>query len=486
MKTSINHFAAFVLVFLFTSGSLSGQNYQTVHFDREAYFESETFDIDNNGSSHCNPCRFGIRVDTTLSDSFNYVFPTYYYNDGINGDLQTRGSWLGGEVAFQPNGVEVFQNKLEEPIEIKTQAILQETWPMFLLPDNAFLEARVTNISYQEVLGQMDSVKTISIQAKDVNGENLDHTINDATIKIGQNLGFIETPDLYHFPNYNELRFLIGLTNPDLGEGILDTKKVFDFEVGDERHYIDEHDYNEIVFSKTIVIGKEYVNVDSVVYHIDRYEVRKISYMDYDQGITVTYFDEEIYSLVNGYNLTDYTFLNVHPYELISGSDNVTSYIGKDTNEQWFKEINNGPANSSVNWFKQHQKGLGVTKSYFRESPEVLEYECLVYYKKGSIEWGTPIDFVALVAAKEIQNPESFLSIYPNPSSNDITIKNKNSNKKLNHIEVFNNIGGKIADWPFNNQEFLTKSVEDFPPGMYWLVVKDKDEGLYRLSFIKR
>ncbi len=88
---------------------LFGQNYKTVHFDREVYFESEEFGMASDGWSPCHPCRFGIRVQEVLGDSTQYVFPVYW--NTAPGVGEPRFSWMGDTLQFLSDGTELFRNK---------------------------------------------------------------------------------------------------------------------------------------------------------------------------------------------------------------------------------------------------------------------------------------------------------------------------------------------------------------------------------------
>ena len=225
MKTINKQMIFWVLLVLVSIGPVLGQNYQSVYYDREAYFETESFGLTESGWGPCSPCRIGIRVASVLPDTMYYVFPTYWI-DGIFPHIP-RPSWLGDTMQILADGTEFFHNKNEELITLKARLEHLETWPVFQLPDSAYLEGKITAIIYEEVLGQMDSVKTITFQVKDSDGETINHEINGVTIRIGKHLGFVKACDFYHFPISQEPKFLIGQSNPDIGEPLLNGKAIF-------------------------------------------------------------------------------------------------------------------------------------------------------------------------------------------------------------------------------------------------------------------
>lgn len=314
--------------------------------------------------------------------------------------------------------------------------------------------------------------------------------MNGITIEIAKQFGFTKTLDLFHFPNQNEPKYLVGLSNPTMGRGLLNARSIFDFEVGDEFHYLDATGIyyydDDSLFIRRIILAKENINVDSVIYTIDNYRLRKRYYYDPVEGTVSHWFTEERDTIFESYDLTNNPFYDRHPFEASStGLDSNISYISKNGQGEWFKGINDGPPNSSINWIKYYQDEIGFTYSYYRESPNYVAILNLIYYKKGNNEWGTPIDFVALTPTKEIQNTESSILIYPNPAKDNITISSKDPNQKLQHVQVLNALGQRIANWPCDLKNQLKKSVASFPTGTYWLLVTDADGEVWRMNFVR-
>ena len=377
MKTISIHSIFFTTFFINLFSIAWGQNYQSVHYDREAYFESEHFGIHPDGGSACGPCRLGIRVQEVLPDSNQFVFPTYWQS--LDFPATPRPSWLGDTLQILSDGTELFHNKDGVLITLKPQTELLGTWNVFELPDDAYFEAIVSAITYDEILGQMDSVKTISFQAKDSAGMNISHEMNDSTIEISQNLGFVKACDIYHFPEVKEPILLIGLTDPDLGEPLLNTRTIFDFNIGDERHYVDDHWFEATDYSRWIVLNREDITPDSVVYTFDRYRVHKYGYDD-DNGVYVIVYSKQRDTLFQSYKLDGYNYFDSHPYEAVPNTNNfIFSYIWKDWDGFWVKEINNDPGNVSSNWYSHYQTCLGPTKRHSNASGGVEWHEELVY-----------------------------------------------------------------------------------------------------------
>ncbi len=483
MKTNFIRFTFLFAILIFNTLSLFGQNYKTVHADREAYFESEEFGMGYDGWSSCHPCRFGIRVKEIAGGNTQYVFPTYWdTSNNIVDTVSSRFSWMGDTLQFLSDGTELFRNKNEETITIKPRIEIGESWTMFDLGGGQYLEATMTEKNFETVFNQMDSIKTFIIQAKDSNDENIDHEMNDFSFRVGKSTGFIEIFDLYHFPTRMEKINLIGMSNPAVGEELLSAKSIYDFQVGDERLYINGDEF-DATYKKITTLEREDVNPDSVRYLFHVHEVRQVAT---NNDLEYSHSEEEVY---RSYNVADEQELNIHPYEVINSSSGVEhnryNSIGKNADGKWYKSFYTNPINLFFNSGQTYQACLGHTQRYYQESIDVHYNEQLIYYKKGNTEWGNDVDLATLTAAKEIQNPKSSILLFPNPSNDNITISNKGPTKKLQHIQVLNSLGQKIADWPCEDQQQVTKSVADFPEGIYWLLVADENDEVWRLNFIK-
>jgi len=489
MKTHIGilsktHISLCFIFFIFYSIALTGQNYKSVHFDREAYFESESFFVEEeDGLSPCSPCRFGIRVDSLLSSSNQYVFPAY--NSRIFCSASPRASWLGDTLTLLPDGTEQFRNKAAGTITIKTQAEPGDSWLMFDLNGSNYLEASVVDKVYEEALGVMDSIKTFSISAKDMNGDSIDHEMNGFIFRIGKLSGFVEAFDMYHFPERLNPMFLIGMNEPEIGEQLLDKASIFDFNVGDERHYyqyLSSFSSQSNTNTRYIILNRDN-NPDNVIYTMERYLVHISSFYDYDLETNVTSVNSLLDTITRIYDLEIDDIINRHPYEY--RDDDSFSHIGKDSENEWVKyTLSTACLTETVD--KDYKVCLGLTHDYYRASGQNTgKDEDLVYYKKDSVEWGIPIDFETLVNTEEIQDPSNQISIFPNPTSESITIENKDRTIEINNIQVYNSTGQKIANWEVGNQSYFTKSVADFSKGVYWLVLADSDGAFWRLSFVR-
>ncbi|MFK7810107.1 MAG: T9SS type A sorting domain-containing protein, partial [Saprospiraceae bacterium] len=276
-------------------------------------------------------------------------------------------------------------------------------------------------------------------------------------------------------------------SNPEIGEGLLTTEDIFGFEIGDEMHYYESLHYTTEEFTRRKVLEKELIG-DTLNYSIEKWLIRNSEWYDYESSTWEEFIYEERDTISETYKLNGYQGFNIHPYEVDSSNINPMRYYGiieYSDNFGWIKTLIQGINNSSTTISRSYANGLGYTHHFFRESPYILRDEDLIYYNKNGEIWGTPIDFELLSSNKEIKDPQNTINLYPNPATHNITLTSENKNTKLHHILVINSLGQTVADWPWPNKNELTKSVANFPKGMYWLIITDDKGELWRKNFIK-
>lgn len=85
----------------------------------------------------------------------------------------------------------------------------------------------------------------------------------------------------------------------------------------------------------------------------------------------------------------------------------------------------------------------GLGHYYFGDATPNQNHRLLEYYKKGSEEWGTPINFDYLMSVEAKYQKSIATTVYPNPFT-DFTILKLNNNLKgeyqLDLIDVYGNI----------------------------------------------
>ena len=146
----------------------------------------------------------GMRIDSTVTIGNNTVFypfrtprrPTYY-TDSLGG------SWMGKRIIQQPDGITHFENRLGDSIIIKTAATTGAQWNFYSDTTATHYTASVTATDTMTVLGQVDSVKTIAIQAMHGNTVLANDPVNKYIIRLSKNHGFVQAFDFFTFPYHD-------------------------------------------------------------------------------------------------------------------------------------------------------------------------------------------------------------------------------------------------------------------------------------------
>ena len=347
------------------------------------------------------------------------------------------GSILGTRILKQTNNRIVFFNQFNDSIILKSLSTLNEFWTCIQLSDGAFLQAQVTSVEIDTIMGLQDSLKIITFQAKDSLHQNISHHLNGQDIWLYKHYGIGKIFDFYNFPNDSLSYFLSGQTHFQLGDQDFGWREIFEFNIGDEFHYkgiqISPYYYGfesiEKVLDKTV-----YENSDSVAYIFEHCEyrfnpsgpgwlyiydtvVRTYNFLEMDTISWIFVMPDEFKrkdTLIWSYASEYYSYTDTSKMERIKGRLFDKYMVWVDT--CWF----------AFNFFiidsTEYADGLGQT---FHSNNIDIESSKLVYYKKGSETWGTPVatDCPTLVSTEETPVPQTEYPIYPNPASTHITIE---------------------------------------------------------------
>jgi len=184
------------LLFLLLLGSgfpLQAQQYQCMQPGRKQYF--------TNGNHYLR----GMRIDSSFVIGTSTVFypfqsarvvnPANPYLINSNG-----GSWLGKQIIQLADGSTLFDNIWKDTIVVMTQAGIGAPWIFYDDTSAFYYTAVVTQVDTMSVLGQLDSVKTIQINAMKGSAILTSNPINNYSIILSKAHGFVRIFDLYTFP----------------------------------------------------------------------------------------------------------------------------------------------------------------------------------------------------------------------------------------------------------------------------------------------
>ena len=389
----------------------------------------------------------------------------------------TYGSIFGLEITKKPLGVFQFFNKTNSVIKLHTLEGIGFSWTFFSFTSGDYIEATVSIKTKDTILGIPDSLKVIVFQAKDFLGNNITHPINQQHITLSKQFGLTRIFDLYAFPNDTTSYLLLGKSTPSVGMQNLTWNEVWDFDVGDVFHYvIDEEVVGVSIYSQLIqeILSKEVIpDSNKVIYTIERCKKKSVS----APPPNVFYSHDTITVTCTFQSDTSHIAALPREFVNIGGEAPIHSRLFPSYNERQTHNKMMGVYYSSNPpcWHppfefiseERYTKGLGRTKdSWFA----VWEHYSLnlVYYKKGSETWGTPVatDCSTLVPVEEPPAPQTEFSIYPNPASTHITVETQVPSQ----LSILNLNGLELLKQPITEPKTII-DISSLPNGVYFVRV---------------
>ncbi len=465
MKTRMKKLSLIFIVLLTTISFKSQNAYQTVYSNRIAYFQGEYNLVET------------LKIDSSKFVNDSILFPSRTLQ--LIGDEcydPFGGGWAGKKIIINDKW-NYFFNDDNDTIKIKTNALLDESWNLFQKPDIT-VRATVTNWDTITVLGAIDSVKTITLHVFDNTMEPLPYELEGTTIAISKHFGLIKTLNFTYFPT---VKFrpayyiaknldLIGTTNPELGQQNIKWFDVFDFQEGDEFHYINS--------SNSLMLGgsayeKKYIiriinreNFDDSIRYTENIETLLKYKQNTSSDYTTTYTNQEVTNIIYQNSEFDHepgipvfqndsSRLSVFPGFSV---DNSPEMYFKE-NECWHRSIVTDDACN----YTLYAKGRGLISS----SSGCWEWQSYdntqqVYYKKGSAIWGTPL---ILTEINKLKN-SSEIKVFPNPTNDKIYIVLNDFSHSYS-FELLDAKGELIEETELNTNSNIIK-LEKLNRGMYF------------------
>jgi hypothetical protein len=236
-------------------------------------------------------------------------------------------------------------------------------------------------------------------------------------------------------------------------QSISTNRDIYNFDIGDIFHY--EHEMQAPssganVTSNVEIAGKYYsIGQDTVFY------IRDVILKTTGSGIptqissfTDTIFYSSLDSLVNS-GIIDSVFYDTTLYN--------GRKINRDTNS----------------YYDLYADSLGkvVDLIYYEPVTLTINEERLVYYRKGSEEWGNPV-YVGIKDNFESLN----VNIFPNPASTNINVVFSQFPKEPLIFELFDITGRLKRLYKFPKQKSVVLDINDLQKGVYILHIKSNKE----------
>ena len=304
---------------LLISFPVFSQNYRTVLIDKKIYFDNGGLDV--NSYRAIKPVTiYANSGDTIVKHRFSYEEKNFEY-----GTMAIDTGFMGIKTILRNDGMDIFLNRDLDSLFIDTRANLNDNWIFYEFPNNDYYEAKVTSVATQNILGVVDSVKTIELFAKDSLGNSLPLLYDGFELTISKSMGIVQALNFQHFPNHNTSFPMTpinikGLPHLNLGARNITAADAFNFDIGDEIHY--QFNNYSIKFQSIKINNKWYnTNQDSVYYEMLYREIKS----DYTYGFvgdtvigyyigtsnldslaltvdTITNWGGILYTLAEGYN----------------------------------------------------------------------------------------------------------------------------------------------------------------------------------------
>ncbi|WP_027420712.1 T9SS type A sorting domain-containing protein [Crocinitomix catalasitica] len=478
MKLILTLFGVFLAVITWS------QNYQTINSKDINYFEN--FEANY---------YLATRIDSTHlvdEDSIFYSFQTFRRNTDTC-EVLISPCWLGEKVIVETNGTNLFFNNNGDTITILTQAELNDTFTVYTYPTGEFIKGWISSIIEEEILGVLDSVKTISLFSN-----SDEFNLIDPEFKIGKLTGFTTIYPFYTFPEayqpiytdekmYQPLK-LVGSEYPRVGITKNTVGEIHDHEIGDRIIY-SSYEETSTMFSsfgssrirELLFIDKNYISEDTLAYTMEvKYKYSTFNSWDDGTGpIYGTRTETKVVSnldkkaspyLPEEFHWVDYDIAQNHLTYLHCGRlAEVTNYLSgygchddEDTTCKCLQQVDMGV--SYYNKFNVIGLGgqyFGYSSFYVGDGMQDVS-EGIRYYSDADGECGS--NFSLSTDKNEIEND---LIIYPNPTTNYLTINHPQFTGGF-LIEIYNSTGNLIKSEIFSEAEKETQiDVRALQNGVY-------------------
>ncbi len=416
-------------------------------------------------------------------DTIFYSFPTIRDTAAECKDT-TKGSILGRKIyRSSGNWMFYFFNKNNDTIYIYAKAQLDETWRFAKLTSGTYLEARVTSITPDSVMGVIDDVMRIELQAKRNDGLAISSPWNGKYLKLSKHYGLARTFDMNLVPFDTTNYTIVGKLKPVIGIQDFGWKEAYNFNIGDAMHYSGYTNsstggpsttWKEIqtVFSKT-TYG---TSIDSVIYKFDRCRSTITN-----PGNNHVYFRDTIIAKYKfNVMVQDSTILrfpdqfarqNVYASQYDRFMKAFNNRQTKKVIDDKYRFMNNCfvlPA-GSVTLYRNYSEGLGITE-YYRDDQSDQDFYRLVYFKKGGESWGAAVGTECSPILDVTEQPlagKPQVRIVPNPLKNRSQVIIEGVKMTEDYTFVLFNIVGKEVYRTKINSNTMTLDRNNLPTGLY-------------------
>ncbi len=399
-------------------------------------------------SEHYEFPNFQISLDTVDTVVYQELHPTYHQT--LNSPFSDEGNclsmgfghfdwynshWLGADLQYDNNGVYSFVNQLGESFVIPSKAPVDSSWVFVDFYYDEYVVGTVDSISFNGNSLINDSVKYISFQRLNEDGEVVPDFINELEIQIGISKGLIKSPSFLNYTSlcYDmEYEFEVFDYKEVLDEIIPIEKsnryKVWNLEIGDEYHT--SKIYADLTPNKQQITILEKGWLADLGRFIYKKHIKSGKWVGfYENGDYIHEYQISESTIYDTIYLDEYLFLD----SALTGIDidGVTRAFSKSYFYDDFffvgKQLNNFVIDSADQWSENQMTTYGILDHYvegvggpfysYGNDMGFYEKKALVYISKANYTFGEPHNLSL--------NEPSFhpIKVYPNPASDKITIQ---------------------------------------------------------------
>jgi hypothetical protein len=339
-------------------------------------------------------------------------FFNYFMNEITTGTIdnptcviEKGDGWFGRKVLFADDGSQSFVNKSDENIKFLVNANAGDKWQMMKLKYGNYLEAEVSAIKYIRIFADLsDSVKIIILSEHNNAGEKVDSHLNELQFILSKHYGMVSMFNMYAFPDTAVIYVLKGIE----GNGGLQPikfKDVFDFDLGDEFHI---YEGDTTIANRGIlrlrrikVIDKTYLGSENTFDYEVENEVMQIRFIagDFDTvyNDNLVHLRYELNNYIDYLPEQSYLIKKLNDTNLTSNMFFVEQYGGRQVINPWRRYVRYIPpcfvkSNRNGEIYYSYIEGCG--DFYEQDYYYGQKWRRLMYYKKGSQEWGKKLDFI--------------------------------------------------------------------------------------------
>ena len=362
-----------------------------------------------------------VKMDSTNGYARVYFTKIFYKNPNSNSaawcNLLNHTSYYGQYILQKNVGEEIFINMMGDSLFLKTDAELNDSWAFFRYENGSYIKATVNKKEYQTILGELDSVKQITLSYVDSVGNVVNKPYGGLTFAISKNHSWIKRFALYAFPFYENLSgtidSLVGSGLPYNGICPSFNQEVFNYDIGDEWHYVvSSTSESNGSFIKKVINKEVYSNSIKYTFFITQKARKGDSVWSYMQDKVVINDTIPVQTPQMGIGLFT-SFLNGSSF--INISENSAHIDGSDS----CLKITTYPGSYSKNYI------LGVDEYHSYSSMGGVQWndKTITYIKKGNKIWGTPFNFGSLGIDATVGSFS--MAVYPNPATDRIFLDEK-------------------------------------------------------------